>query len=222
MWYEMPYQTRYQHAAYFGNTQDQMTSVHDKILSQGWQFAANEGSLEDAFPFDGYFYMTVLRNPIDLYISAYLFMPGFGGGMGKGTPLDFRHWLDVGWYGDNFMTRRLCGHACNSVNANVSYGKQRADRLVPTAITLKQYEQAATNLRKFDVVMTLESLQAGIAKIAALRPEWQHVAVPPNLNHQNSTAHQWIRDDPVAMQDLSKKIHFDRLLYNMYADLFLL
>jgi len=216
MWYNEPFQVRYQHAAYFGNSQEQMTSVYENVLSHKWEFAANEGSLEDAFPFKDYFYITVLRNPIDLYISAYLFMPGFGGGMGKGSRSDFRDWLDVGWYGDNFMTRRLCGHACNSINYNFSSAK--GDHLVPTPLSLKQYERAVSNLRRFDVVMTLESLQVGINKLATLRPEWRHTVVPPRLNAMNPTTHQWIRDDPVAMKELSAKIHFDSLLYNLYSN----
>ena len=210
LWFEPPSQTRYQHAAYFGNTIDQMTHVHHHVRSNGWAFAANEGSLEDAFPFEPYFYITMLRHPVDLYISAYLFMPGFGGGVGRGTSADFRHWLDVGWYGDNFMTRRLCGHSCDSINTLNTTMKN--DHLVPVPITLVQYKRALSNLRKFNVVIILENFQAGINALATLRPEWKHHATV-HKNSAKNNPHQQIRDDPEAMNDLKHKVHFDMLLY---------
>jgi hypothetical protein len=42
--------SRYQHAAYMGNTADAMASVYQAIVRNKWRFAANEGSLEDLFP----------------------------------------------------------------------------------------------------------------------------------------------------------------------------
>jgi hypothetical protein len=50
-----------------------------------------------------YFYVTMLRNPVDLYISQYMFGKS-GGGTGKGSVKDFRRWLKEGWYVARFST----------------------------------------------------------------------------------------------------------------------
>jgi len=192
-----------------------MNKVHQTLVREKIQFAANEGSLEDAFPHPAYFYVTMLRHPTDLYISAYVFSPGFGGGMGHGTISDFRVWLDTGWYGDNFMTRRLCGYSCDSVN-RLRENTNKGDRLVPAVLTRAHYERALTNLRRFDVVMVLENIEGGLNKLRALRPEWQQHTSNRTAPHKNSggkTIHQQIREHPGAMDDLKQKIHFDMLLY---------
>uniref|UniRef100_A0A7S1UE25 Sulfotransferase domain-containing protein n=1 Tax=Phaeomonas parva TaxID=124430 RepID=A0A7S1UE25_9STRA len=129
-----------------GDTAEKQRRV---AANMDFDIVMNEGDLASEADWDAFSYVTILRDPVDRYISHFVHNKYKRPKFWEGT--DFAGWLDR--QEDNFAVRRICGKPC---------------RVPKGQITAEHFEMAKARLDKFKVVMVLENISEGLAIVHKL------------------------------------------------------